>query len=306
MFVVKPMTKGIFVFSVSPHRGKRKGGRSWFFFRPSGYKYMVLPLWSPKTWLDLGGKEREAMGSDEARKPRLLCLHGFRTSAEIMKKQIGKWPQSVLGKLDLVFVDAPFPAEGKSDVEGIFPPPYYEWFQFDREFTEYRNFEECLAYIEEQIIKLGPFDGLLGFSQGAILSAGLVGLQKKGLALTRVPKLNCLIIISGGKFANPTIAENAYSSPTQVPSLHFIGETDFLKPYGTKLLESFVDPVVIHHPKGHTVPRLVSHDKSDETMLDFIEGLQKLLPGGATTTARADTKLVRVDSTMAAESAGEV
>ena len=34
------------------------------------------------------------------------------------------------------------------------------------------------------------------------------------------------------------------------------GETDFLKPHGTDLLESFVDPVVIHHPRGHTIPRL--------------------------------------------------
>jgi hypothetical protein len=32
-------------------------------------------------------------------------------------------------------------------------------------FTEYRNFDECLAYIEELMIKDGPFDGLMGFSQ---------------------------------------------------------------------------------------------------------------------------------------------
>lgn len=36
------------------------------------------------------------------------------------------------------------------------------WIQ---EFKEYQNFDECLAYIEECMIKLGPFDGLLGFSQ---------------------------------------------------------------------------------------------------------------------------------------------
>uniref|UniRef100_A0A7C8ZS34 Serine hydrolase domain-containing protein n=1 Tax=Opuntia streptacantha TaxID=393608 RepID=A0A7C8ZS34_OPUST len=65
-------------------------------------------------------------------KPRFLCLHGFRTSAQILKKQIQKWPDSVRQKLDLVFVDAPFPAQGKSDVEGIFDPPYYEWFQFNK------------------------------------------------------------------------------------------------------------------------------------------------------------------------------
>jgi len=77
-------------------------------------------------------KKEKNMGSEERRKPRLLCLHGFRTSGEILKTQIHKWPQSVLDHLDLVFVDAPFPCQGKSDVEGIFDPPYYEWFQFNK------------------------------------------------------------------------------------------------------------------------------------------------------------------------------
>ncbi|XP_043718011.1 esterase AGAP003155-like [Telopea speciosissima] len=200
----------------------------------------------------------------EQRKPRFLCLHGFRTSGEIMKKQIHKWPQSVLEKMDLIYLDAPFPAEGKSDVEGIFDPPYYEWFQFDKEFVEYRNFDECLAYIEECFIKYGPIDGLMGFSQGAILSAALPGLQAKGLALKSVPKIKFLIIIGGAKFKSAAVAEKAYSSLIECPSLHFLGETDFLKPHGITLLDSFVNPIVIHHPKGHTVPRL--DEKSLELM----------------------------------------
>ncbi|KAL5992612.1 hypothetical protein ACLOJK_013531 [Asimina triloba] len=106
------------------------------------------------------------MGQNEEKKPRFLCLHGFRTSGDILKRQVGKWPESVLGRLDLVFLDGAYPAEGKSDVEGIFPPPYYEWFQFNQVFTEYKNFDECLAYIEDFMVKEGPFDGLLGFSQG--------------------------------------------------------------------------------------------------------------------------------------------
>lgn len=74
------------------------------------------------------------MGSEAeiVRKPRILCLHGFRTSGEIFKKQMKKWPQQVLDKIDLVFPDGPYPAQGKSDVEGIFDPPYYEWFQFNK------------------------------------------------------------------------------------------------------------------------------------------------------------------------------
>ncbi|XP_004490394.1 uncharacterized protein [Cicer arietinum] len=208
-----------------------------------------------------------------ARKPRFLCLHGFRTSAEIMKKQIEKWPQDVLDKLDLVYVDAPFPCTGKSDVEGIFDPPYYEWFQFNKEFTEYINFDECLQYIEDYIVKHGPFDGLLGFSQGAILSASIPGLQEKGVALTKVPKVKFVIIIAGAKFRSPSVAEKAYSSMITCPSLHFIGENDYLKQYGKELMESFVEPVVIHHPKGHTVPRL--DDKTLNTVTSFIERIQK-------------------------------
>ncbi|KAJ9673956.1 hypothetical protein PVL29_023483 [Vitis rotundifolia] len=168
------------------------------------------------------------MGSDGGvamRKPRFLCLHGFRTSADILQKQVGKWPESVLGQIDLVFADAPFPSQGKSDVEGIFDAPYYEWFQFNKEFTEYTNFDECLAYIEDYMIKHGPFDGLLGFSQGAILSAALPGLQAKGLALTKVPKIKFLIIISGAKLKSPSVAEKAYSSTIQCQSIHFLGSS---------------------------------------------------------------------------------
>ncbi|KAK7301141.1 hypothetical protein RJT34_12002 [Clitoria ternatea] len=214
------------------------------------------------------------MGSEGVnKKPRILCLHGFRTSGEILKTQINKWPKSVLDNLDLVFVDAPFPCQGKSDVEGFFDPPYYEWFQFNKEFTEYTNFDECLQYIEDCMIKHGPIDGLLGFSQGAILSAALPGLQEKGVALTKVPKVKFFIIVGGAKFRSPSVVEKAYSPSIQCPSLHFLGETDFLKQYGIELLESCVDPVIIHHPKGHTIPRL--DDKSQETVMAFIERIQK-------------------------------
>ncbi|KAL8096359.1 uncharacterized protein LOC141693044 [Apium graveolens] len=209
----------------------------------------------------------------EKTKPRFLCLHGFRTSGHILRTQLQKWPNSVLDQLDLVFPDAPFPCTGKSEVEGIFDPPYFEWFQFNKEFTEYNNFDECLAYIEDLMIKNGPFDGLLGFSQGSILSAALPGLQAKGAALSKVPKIKFLIIVGGAKFRNKPVADNTYSSPIQCPSVHFLGETDFLKQYGVELIEHFVDPVVIHHPKGHTIPRL--DEKGLEMMLSFLERIQK-------------------------------
>ncbi|KAL3527505.1 hypothetical protein ACH5RR_012161 [Cinchona calisaya] len=224
--------------------------------------------------------EKEVENNNHSqKKPRILCLHGFRTSGAILKKLIMRWPESVLQKLDLDFLDALYLAQGKSDVEGIFDPPFFEWFQSDENFTEYYNFEECLQYLEDYMIKNGPFDGLLGFSQGAILAAALPGMQREGVALTKVPKLKFVILISGSKFGEkkfgmPKLAANAFSIPIKFPSLHFIGETDFLKEEGMALLASFVDPMVIYHPKGHTVPRL--DVAGEEIMLNFIKKIQEL------------------------------
>ncbi|XP_073010260.1 uncharacterized protein [Typha latifolia] len=226
------------------------------------------------------GNLAEEVKAIARRRPRFLCLHGFRTSGEIMRTQVvGKWPADVTARLDLVFADAPFPAEGKSDVEGIFPPPYYEWFQFDQKFLKYKNFDKCLEYIEELMIRDGPFDGLMGFSQGAILSAALPGLQERGMALTRVPKVKYLVIIGGAKFRSPELAEKAYATKIDCPSLHFLGETDFLREHGEVLVESFVDPFIIRHPKGHTVPRL--DDKSLVTMLNFLNTIEDDQPKDA-------------------------
>lgn len=125
------------------------------------------------------------------------------------------------------------------------------------------------------MLKHGPFDGFLGFSQGAILSAALPGFQAKGIALTKVPKIKFVIIISGAKFRSESVAEKAYSTLIGCPSLHFLGEEDFLMPHGQKLLESYIDPTVINHPKGHTVPRL--DDKALEIMESFIQRISKTL-----------------------------
>ncbi|XP_058184948.1 uncharacterized protein LOC131302386 isoform X1 [Rhododendron vialii] len=219
-----------------------------------------------------------------ARKPRVLCFHGFRTSGKIFEEQTQVWPEFVREKMDLVFVDAPFPAEGGLEelgvAEELFDPPLYEWFQANKDFSEYRNFDECVAFVEDCMTRIGPFDGLMGFSQGAILSAALPGMQAEGVALTSVPKIKFVMLISGAKFggsmfSSPKLAQNAFSSPIECPSLHFLGEKDFGLTNGIELLDSFVDPVVINHPEGHVVPKL--DEKGSETMIKFIEKVQELL-----------------------------
>ncbi|KAG7964199.1 hypothetical protein I3843_09G157500 [Carya illinoinensis] len=201
------------------------------------------------------------------KKMKILCLHGFRTSGSFLKKQISKWDPSIFAQFDLVFPDGLFPAGGKSEIEGIFPPPYFEWFQFDKDFTEYTNLEECISYLCDYITREGPFAGFLGFSQGATLSALLLGYQAQGKLLKEHPPFKLFVSVSGSKFRDPSICEVAYKDAIRVKSVHFIGEKDWLKLPSQELATAFDNPLIIRHPQGHTVPRL--DEVSTEQMRNF-------------------------------------
>ncbi|GFP83772.1 hypothetical protein PHJA_000520700 [Phtheirospermum japonicum] len=179
---------------------------------------------------------------DGSKKMRILCLHGFRTSGGFLKKQISKWDPSIFAHFDMDLPDGIYPAGGKSEIEGIFPPPYFEWFQFDKDFTEYTNLEACIDYLCDYI--------------GATLAALLLGYQAQGKILNEHPPIKLFVSISGSKFRDPTICEVAYKEPIKVKSVHFIGDKDWLKLPSEELASAFEDPLIIRHPQGHTVPRL--------------------------------------------------
>nr|XP_017239434.1 PREDICTED: esterase OVCA2-like [Daucus carota subsp. sativus] len=194
--------------------------------------------------------------TSEMRKSKILCLHGGRSSGVLLKEELEIWPSSVLERMDLVCIDAPFAAY---DVDFR----AFTWYD-DQDVTKMNiMFNESVAYIEETMVKLGPFDGVLGMSMG--------------VALTKVQDLKCVVVISGGKFASveiatPKLAENAFSSLIQIPSLHIFGENDFAKLGAIELLESFVDPFVILHPGGHEVPEL--DEKGVKVMNSFLDKVQ--------------------------------
>ncbi|MCO5570644.1 hypothetical protein L7F22_024371 [Adiantum nelumboides] len=196
--------------------------------------------------------------SSHRQKLKVLCLHGFRTSGIIMETQLRKLDRTVLDLLDMTCLDAPYAANGKSDVEGIFQPPYFEWFQFKKTEagTIFTHLRECIQFISDFMEKHGPFDGIVGFSQGAFLSAALAGMQQQGLALTSIPQLRFVIVISGGVLDGEHEWKDCYSEPIKCPSVHFIGTRDFLLPRNEELLQKFDNPIVIRHEARHTVPRL--------------------------------------------------
>ncbi|BBM98958.1 hypothetical protein MPTK1_1g17540 [Marchantia polymorpha subsp. ruderalis] len=224
------------------------------------------------------------MATEAPRKLRVLGLHGFRTSGAILKKQLSKWTPAVHDLLDITYLDGPTPAQGESDFAHIFEGPYFEWMQSNKDYSKFFNYRESLAYIMDFMEKNGPFDGVLGFSQGCTLAGCLVAVQQRkweilGKSAADLPPIRFYIAIAGAHLRDPGIHDVYLGSPIDVPSLHFSGEKDPLHEPSTFFLRYWKDPVVITHPAGHTVPRL--DETTEKTVVTFLKQFHTAQPAAA-------------------------
>lgn len=195
------------------------------------------------------------------KKARILCLHGWRTSAAIMSFQMGAF-QANITKATYVFLDAPHPATGDPDPGiGMFYPdrPYYEWFyRSDDNEQGCEGLEVSMKRLNEYIAAEGPFDGLLGFSQGASMVTRLLKWQETD-GLNRKFKF---VILVGGVPPAEFCGNNGSASPipcnlSSVPSLHIMGESDPFLPQSKKLEALFGGKrTTMVHAEGHNIPSM--------------------------------------------------
>ncbi|XP_050293440.1 esterase AGAP003155 [Anthonomus grandis grandis] len=204
-----------------------------------------------------------------SQKLKILCLHGYRQNAEVFKEKTGSFRKMVHKWVQFNYITALHKVILVDNIEALEDKEcgqsrdeeQYGWF-FNRDDKTYRGirqggpaigFEESVQLIEEVFEKEGPFDGILGFSQGACFVGLLCDLQQRGL--TKNIKFNFAIMASGFKSQSwPHL--KYYSDRITLPTMHIFGETDKVIP--TEMSEAlslcFEDPVVVRHPGGHYLP----------------------------------------------------
>ncbi|CAM5110652.1 unnamed protein product [Natator depressus] len=210
---------------------------------------------------------------------RLLGLHGYGQNQRSFHARTGALRKALRGRAELVTVSAPHPAgpepggaAGPGDrlagcgVPGPGGPgarcspspqdadPRCWWFPRPREgalgareeAAPCQGLEESLEAVAGAFAAHGPFDGLLGFSQGAALVARVCALQQRGDA--RFP-FQFAVLVAG-------FESSCDREPIAVPSLHVLGDADRVIPpaRSRELAARFVDPAVLTHPGGHFVP----------------------------------------------------
>ena len=178
----------------------------------------------------------------------------------------------------------------------------FAWWRRAEGSSEYRGMEQGLARIAETIQNNGPFDGVIGFSQGgagaAIVASLLEVGRKDAFAAVRSkdptkfaypksfikedgspiqPPLSFAVVYSG--FAAPSELYSGFYEPKiKTPVLHFLGSLDTL--VDEKRSRILVDSCeaaherVVIHPGGHFLP-------SQKVWLDATVGfIRECVTGG--------------------------
>ncbi|XP_019903386.1 esterase OVCA2 isoform X2 [Esox lucius] len=129
--------------------------------------------------------------------------------------------------------------------------------------------EESVEAVRVAVRSMGPFDGVLGFSQGAALVAMLCSLQEHN----QEPHLQFRFAILVAGFRSACTEHQQFydaHAPLVIPSLHVFGLEDQVIPdrLSRELLPMFQEPRVLTHPGGHFVPATSAHR---QTYKEFLE-----------------------------------
>ncbi|OXB73402.1 UNVERIFIED_CONTAM: hypothetical protein H355_017056 [Colinus virginianus] len=193
----------------------------------------------------------------DARPLRLLALHGYRQSGRRFHQRTGSLRKALRGRAELLAIDAPHLVPAIEGEAGDDPPRGW-WFSRPGTFEaseaaeQPAGLEESLEAVARALEERGPFDGLLGFSQGAALAAMVCALRARGDR--RFPVAFAILVAA---FASRAPAHlHFYREPIALPSLHVVGDTDAViaAHLSAELARCFVEPVVVTHPGGHFVP----------------------------------------------------
>ncbi|CAG8983019.1 hypothetical protein HYALB_00010145 [Hymenoscyphus albidus] len=120
----------------------------------------------------------------------------------------------------------------------------------------------AMEYLFDIMEKDGPFDGILGYSEGATIASTLLLIEQKKFEETgRPPMFKCALFFAGWPPLTPELDGIVLADESDlmitIPTCHIIGSLD---PYlaGSVALYNVCDGDTAHlfdHAKGHTLPR---------------------------------------------------
>ena len=194
-------------------------------------------------------------------KLRVLCIHGYRQNDHIFRERTGAFRKMLKKHVDFIFVRAPHVIpepdnlsrpEKEQERGWWFSRPEMGYNALDK--TEYCiGYKESVNTVEEIWEEDGPFDGVLGFSQGASFVSLLCGMLNNQSSKIQ---FKFAILVSGFQsLVSPHLDEYKHSIDT-CPTFHVFGDGDQVIPVQSSLdlAALFPSAKIFRHLGGHYVP----------------------------------------------------
>ena len=208
----------------------------------------------------------------ETRKLRILCLHGIYNNIEVMQYQLDYYMYIFRDYIDFEIINAPFVYEHVFDpvVKEKFKGPFYGWYAIDFENKRRIKVIEGIEYLINYINDNGPFDGLLGFSQGSILARIILKREEFGSLLPKLtvdsPKFAILFSSVVSKLSTPTTKDKEFydilTGKYEEPILFIYGEQEISEDTVSESIINTGNITTIVHNGGHYVPKFVNKEMS--------------------------------------------
>ncbi|KAJ2776905.1 Ovarian cancer-associated protein 2 [Coemansia javaensis] len=233
------------------------------------------------------------MPSPTAPPLRVLCLHGYMQNAKVFRQRTGALRKGLRKQLELVYVTAPhtaadfgtMPAAGtlatqQAQLQGVAAgdedPHRAAWWNHTAD-TMADDVVASARFLRDVVREQGPFEGVLGFSQGATMAAIMLALIRnrgspklqrdrpelaaiaEDLAAATAATPLRLGIFAGGFCPTLPLVDSlvVLGAPIAVPSLHLLGRKDAVVPmYRSRQLATtyFAKPDIEMHEGGHVFP----------------------------------------------------
>ncbi|KAL4782703.1 serine hydrolase FSH [Aspergillus varians] len=197
---------------------------------------------------------------------RFLCLHGASTSGEIFEIQSGGLVQALESQgHKFQFINGRLSSDCEPELKGIVPPPFYN--HYPRGTAPGSDLLKAIEYTLRTIDREGPFDAVMGFSQGAALAYSLLDHHAQQNGAAAPPLFKAAVFICGGEpyelegreratLSDDGAGAGAKQYRVRIPTAHIVGRLDPFYEQGMKLY-GFCEPGMAElydHGSKHTIP----------------------------------------------------
>ncbi len=191
--------------------------------------------------------------------PSILCLHGGGTNSRIFQVQTVRLQRALSSHFNFVFLDGPFPCAPGPGVLPFFEDcgPFLRWNRSPSDPNLPEETKELIA----AACKETEFVGVLGFSAGAKLAAGLLLEQQ----VRKRPGFRFGVLLMG--VSPPLVSgltDEERATRIKVPSVVVLGKADPWREQGRRLYDEFWEvgkASLLELEIGHRLPNVEAENR---------------------------------------------